>query len=61
MGKAKMFTEQDILRAMKVTKSNKAAARYLNCSYWTYKVYAKLYTIRILGKLYLRLIKINVD
>jgi hypothetical protein len=40
---AKPQSEQDILRAMAVTKSNKAAARYLNISYWTYMVYAKLY------------------
>ena len=32
-----------ILRAMKHTKSNMAAARYLGCSYPHYKQYAKLY------------------
>ena len=32
-----------ILRAMKHTKSNMSAARYLGCSYPHYKQYAKLY------------------
>ena len=32
-----------ILRAMKHTKSNMAAARFLGCSYPHYKQYAKLY------------------
>ena len=32
-----------ILRAMKHTKSNMSAARYLGCSYPHYKEYAKLY------------------
>ena len=32
-----------ILRAMKYTKSNMSAARYLGCSYPHYKQYAKLY------------------
>jgi hypothetical protein len=40
---AKPFTREDILRAMAKTKSNRAAARYLGCSYIHYKKYAKLY------------------
>ena len=32
-----------ILRAMKHTKSNMSAARFLGCSYPQYKQYAKLY------------------
>ena len=32
-----------VLRAMKYTKSNMSAARYLGCSYPHYKQYAKLY------------------
>lgn len=39
----KPLSKEDILRAMAVTRSNKAAARYLNCSYWHYKRWAKLY------------------
>lgn len=46
----KIQSEQDILRAMAVTKSNKAAARYLNISYWTYMKYAKLFTDVETGK-----------
>jgi hypothetical protein len=39
----KVLTKQDILSAMLNTKSNHAAARYLNVSYPHYKRYAKLY------------------
>lgn len=39
-----MLTEQQIRGAMKSTLSNKAAARYLNVSYPTYKMYASMYT-----------------
>ena len=39
----KPLSKQDILRAMANTRSNRAAARYLNCSYWHYKKWAKLY------------------
>jgi hypothetical protein len=39
----KPFGKEDILRAMRHTKSNMAAARYLNCSYIHYKKWAKLY------------------
>jgi len=40
--KKELFKE-DILRAMRHTKSNRAAARYLGCSYQHYKPYAKLF------------------
>lgn len=43
MPKAKHFTKQDILSAMSKTKSNKAGARYLNCSYIHYKKWAQFY------------------
>lgn len=43
MPSPKPLSEQDIRRAMKMTKSNMAAARYLNISLWHYKRYAKLY------------------
>jgi len=39
----KPLTKEMILAAMAKTKSNKAAARYLGCSYIHYKKYAKLY------------------
>ena len=41
--KKKILTKDQILRAMKYTKSNMAAARFLGCSYPHYKIYAKLY------------------
>jgi len=50
MGRAKLFTKQDILRAMAVTKSNKAAARYLNCDMRTYRTYSRLYIDDETGK-----------
>lgn len=40
---SKLLTEQQIRLAMKYTKSNRAAARYLNVSLPTYKLYAKMY------------------
>ena len=39
----KPLSKEQILSAMAVTKSNRSAARYLNCSYHHYKRYAKLY------------------
>jgi hypothetical protein len=39
----KIFSREDILRAHKLTLSNRAAARYLGCSYQHYKKYAKLF------------------
>ena len=43
MPKAKPLSKEMILAAMAKTKSNRAAARYLNCSYIHYKKWAKLY------------------
>jgi hypothetical protein len=43
MPKAKPLGKELILAAMAKTKSNLAAARYLNCSYQHYKKWAKLY------------------
>ena len=38
-----MLLQSNIERAMKYTKSNKAAARFLNVHYLTYRKYAKMY------------------
>ena len=44
MGKpAKILSKDDLERAMKMSRSNFAAARYLHVSYNHYKKYAKLY------------------
>jgi hypothetical protein len=43
MPQAKPLSKEDILRAMRFTKSNRAAAKYLGCSYQHYKPYAKLH------------------
>jgi len=45
MPAAKTLSREDILRAMRFTKSNRAAARYLGCSYQHYKPYAKLFRV----------------
>ena len=45
MPKAKPLSKEDIVRAMKYTKSNRAAARYLGVSYQHYKPWAKRYKI----------------
>lgn len=50
MPQAKIYTKEDIIRAHSVTKSNRAAARYLHCSYQHYKKYAKLYKDETTGK-----------
>lgn len=50
MCQSKHFTKQEILKAQQLTKSNRAAARYLNCSYNTYKIYAKQYIDETTGK-----------
>jgi hypothetical protein len=42
---AKIFSKEDLLRAMKMTKSVRAAARYLNCSYQHVKPYFKSYRV----------------
>lgn len=43
MARPKPLTKEQIQLAMRMTKSNKAAARYLNCSYIHYKGWAKRY------------------
>jgi len=43
MPKPRPLTKEQILAAMAKTKSNAAAARYLNCSYVHYKKWAKVY------------------
>jgi hypothetical protein len=43
MPKAKHLGKEMILAAMAKTKSNRAASRYLNCSYIHYKKWAKMY------------------
>jgi len=42
---SKIYSKEDLLRSMKVTKSIRAAARYLNCSYQHIKPYFKSYRI----------------
>ena len=37
MPKAKPISKEMVLRAMRNTKSNRAASRFLNCSYVHYK------------------------
>jgi hypothetical protein len=43
MPQPKPLTKEQIVAAMGVTKSNRSAARYLNCSYIHYKKWAKIY------------------
>jgi transposase len=50
MGLPKHFTKQQIQKAQQATRSTRAAARYLNCSYNTYKMYAKQYIDETTGK-----------
>ena len=50
MPAAKNLTRQDIERAQKHTKSNRAAAKFLGCSYNTYLLYAKMYIDEETGK-----------
>lgn len=47
---AKPLSREMIINAMANTRSNRAAARYLNCSYIHYKQYAKLYKDEETGK-----------
>lgn len=44
MPSPKPLTKEQVLAAMNSTTSNRAAARWLHCSYTHYKKYAKLYT-----------------
>jgi len=46
----KFLSKDDLLRAMRVTRSNRAAARYLRVSYNHYKKYALLYKDEETGK-----------
>lgn len=51
MGRArKHLTKRDVLRAMKYTRSNLSAARYLGVSYNHYKKFAKTYTDKETGE-----------
>lgn len=47
---SKILKKEDIERAMKTTRSNRAAARYLHVSYNHYKKYAKTYKDEESGK-----------
>ncbi len=51
----KIITKYDILRAMKMTSSNLAAARYLNIDYRTYRKYAREHIDEETGKTFLEL------
>ena len=50
MAARKFFTREDILRAMRNTGSNRAAARFLRCSYPHYRKYAEMYVDEKTGK-----------
>jgi len=50
MPRRKDFTKSQILNAMEKTKSVRAAARYLNCSYWHLKDWMKRYKDEETGK-----------
>ena len=45
MRQPKPLSKEDILRAIRFTKSNRAAAQYLGCSYQHYKPFAKLFRV----------------
>jgi hypothetical protein len=45
MPAAKTFTKSDLLKAMQYTKSIRAAARYLGCSYQHIKPYFKMFRV----------------
>jgi hypothetical protein len=45
MPAAKPISREDVMRAMRFTKSNRAAARYLGCSYQHYKPFAKNFKV----------------
>ncbi len=50
MPKAKPFTKEEIITAMKHSKSVRAAARYLRCSYQHLKPYMKMFIDEETGK-----------
>ena len=45
MPAAKPLTKAQIETALRYTKSNRAAAKYLGCSYQHYKPFAKLFKV----------------
>jgi len=55
---SKILSKEDLLRAIKMTRSNRAAARYLHVSYNHYKKYAKLYKDEATG---LTLLEIHLN
>jgi hypothetical protein len=56
---AKILKKEDIQRAMKMTRSNRAAARYLHVSFTHFKKYAKTYTDEQTGSSLFELHKIQ--
>ena len=52
-----ILTKDEVLRAQKHTKSNRAAARYLNISYGHCLKFFKMYTDKETGKTFLELHK----
>jgi len=50
MPRAKFISKEDCLRAMHCTKSNRAAARFMRCSFIHYKKYARTYVDEVTGK-----------
>jgi len=50
MPKRKDLKKEEVLAAMGKTKSNRASARYLNCSYQHYKKWAKFYKDEATGQ-----------
>lgn len=54
---SKVLTKEDLQRAIKMTRSNAAAARYLHVSYNHYKKYARLYKDEETGVSFLELHK----
>lgn len=50
MSAPKILTKEDILRAMRVTKSNQQASRYLGVYWQTYAKYARSYIDKETGK-----------
>jgi hypothetical protein len=57
--KPRPISKEEIIRAMKMTKSNAAAARYLRCSPQHYRKFAKVFVDEESGKTYLNYIKTN--
>tara|TARA_B110000503_G_scaffold61049_1_gene96945 strand:- start:1327 stop:1959 length:633 start_codon:yes stop_codon:yes gene_type:complete len=55
--KARPISKEEIIRAMKMTKSNAAAARYLRCSPQHYRKFAKVFVDEETGKVLFELHK----